>query len=221
MPRRRQVLILSKFRLSGEALRNCLSYGEPGYRVLFRTCPYLGDLPADFSPELVVLDCGDCDLDCPGISLERRSTSKFIMIARSPGLDRQVQWLRAGIRGVVDEADSSPEKFRKAVCKVLDGEVWASRTLLSRVVAQSRGPGNDRAAVLTPRERQVADLMRQGLKNAAIAARLKITEKTVKGHVTNVFRKMGVENRTQAAVQLGLRASPTSRDETGEVTGSK
>ncbi len=145
------------------------------------------------------------------------------MVARSPALDRQIEWLRAGVRGVVDETDSDPAQLRKAICKVLDGEVWAPRRLLSHIITGSRLKQADAGvAVLTPRENEVAELMREGLKNAAIASRLHITEKTVKGHLTNVFRKIGVENRTQAVVQLGQRrSSRESSKESHRVFGSK
>ncbi len=206
---RRQVLILSRFRLSGEALRSCLSSREPGYTVLLGTCPDPGELPSDFFPDVVVLDCGDCDAECPAIRPEARPNSKLIMVARSPSVQRQVEWLKAGIRGIVDEAESDPDNLRKAIRKVLDGEVWASRALLSRVIArtQPERPG-DGATTLTPRELEVARLMREGMTNTAIAARLRISAKTVKGHVTHVLRKLGVENRTQAVAQLIRSRSP-------------
>jgi DNA-binding NarL/FixJ family response regulator len=53
---------------------------------------------------------------------------------------------------------------------------------------------------LTDREREVLELVRQGLPNKSIARRLKITERTVKAHVTNILHRLGVSDRTQAAL---------------------
>jgi DNA-binding NarL/FixJ family response regulator len=60
---------------------------------------------------------------------------------------------------------------------------------------------------LTPRELEVLDLVAEGLSNRAIAARLEISEHTVKFHVSSLFAKLGAENRTDAVrrgVRLGL-----------------
>ena len=53
---------------------------------------------------------------------------------------------------------------------------------------------------LTPRERDLVELIAQGRDNAQIAARLTLSEKTVKNHITSIFAKLGVENRSQAIV---------------------
>ena len=60
---------------------------------------------------------------------------------------------------------------------------------------------------LTPREREVLEVLAQGLSNRAIASRLAISEHTVKFHVSSIFAKLGAENRTDAVrrgVRLGL-----------------
>jgi DNA-binding NarL/FixJ family response regulator len=67
---------------------------------------------------------------------------------------------------------------------------------------------------LSEREREVLELVATGLSNQKIAARLGISEKTVKAHLTSVFRQLGVEDRTQAAVwarQHGLAPAAGSR----------
>ena len=64
---------------------------------------------------------------------------------------------------------------------------------------------------LTPRETQVLDLIAQGLDNAQIAARLDLSEKTVRNNITHIFDKIQVENRSQAIVRArdaGLGARP-------------
>jgi pimeloyl-ACP methyl ester carboxylesterase/DNA-binding CsgD family transcriptional regulator len=70
-------------------------------------------------------------------------------------------------------------------------------------VLQFTGVGRGRAAmpVLTPRERQVLALLREGLDNASIGRRLHLSEKTVRNHLSSVYRKLGVSSRTQAIVR--------------------
>ena len=66
-------------------------------------------------------------------------------------------------------------------------------------MARLRGPVDDVIA-LTARERSVLELIAQGLSNKAIARRLSLTEGTVKGYVSQILQKMGISDRTQAAM---------------------
>jgi len=77
--------------------------------------------------------------------------------------------------------------------------VLAGRRVIPAEVAKGMA---DRAyqSDLSPRESDVIALMVEGLSNKAIAARLSLTEATVKTHVTHIFEKLGVEDRTQAAL---------------------
>jgi DNA-binding NarL/FixJ family response regulator len=77
----------------------------------------------------------------------------------------------------------------------------AARALLgARRSGRRDGHGDDLAASLTPREREVLSLVAAGLANKQIARRLGISDRTVKAHLTSVFARLGVEDRTQAAL---------------------
>ena len=77
----------------------------------------------------------------------------------------------------------------------------AARALLGARRADGGEPGaGGPAAALTPREREVLSLVAAGLANKQIARRLGITDRTVKAHLTSVFARLGVEDRTQAAL---------------------
>lgn len=96
-------------------------------------------------------------------------------------------------------------------------EVAAGRSLLdpvttARVLDRMRNPGErDQMATLTEREREVLDLIGQGLSNREIAQRLFVAEKTVKNHVTSLLAKLGMQRRTQAAAWVARRGSGQRR----------
>ena len=67
-------------------------------------------------------------------------------------------------------------------------------------LGSARGEADARFAALSPRERELVELMAQGRDNAQIAASMGLSEKTVRNHITSVFAKLEVENRAQAIV---------------------
>ena len=89
-------------------------------------------------------------------------------------------------------------------------EVAAGRSLLdplstARMLDKMRNPPHDELEHLTDRERDVLDLIGQGLSNREIAERLFLAEKTVKNYVTSVLAKLGMQRRTQAAAWVARR----------------
>jgi len=102
----------------------------------------------------------------------------------------------AGVRGYV-LSDDDPFELVSAVLAVLDGGSPLSPKV-ARALIDARTPAGPER--VTSREREVLDLLGEGLSNKAIAARLGISERTVKAHLTSAFRRLGVQRRTQAAV---------------------
>lgn len=100
--------------------------------------------------------------------------------------------------------DADPETLVRAVLDLAAGGAVLDPRITARLLPALRASGLLRAAVavpaLTARERQVLELIAAGRSNAAIARRLGLTEATVKGYVSAVFGKLGVQNRVQAAV---------------------
>ena len=102
---------------------------------------------------------------------------------------------------------SEPALLRRAVQQVRDGEIWVGRSvttqLLEELTAAStrRAPGPPRRlGRLTQRERELVALVAAGASNKEIAERLSIAERTVKAHLTSIFRKLGVSSRLHLAV---------------------
>ena len=107
--------------------------------------------------------------------------------------------LAMGALGYVPKS-ASPHALLSAIRLVVNGDVYVPPLIL----AEGGGCGGDGAQpdigdILTRRQIDVLCLLAQGLPNKTIAARLELSEKTVKAHITAIFRVLGVVNRTQAA----------------------
>ena len=101
--------------------------------------------------------------------------------------------VRAGAAGVLYK-DIDPDALVRAIRSVRDGNVLLAPEALGSLVQGSR------ADTLTPREREVLARIADGRSNREIARALGLSEKTVKAHVSSVLAKLGVQDRTQAAV---------------------
>jgi DNA-binding NarL/FixJ family response regulator len=153
----------------------------------------------------------------PGVPLD----GPRILILTTFDLDEYVyDALRAGASGFLLK-DVTAERLFDAVRVVAAGDALLAPTVTRRLIgefAQMR-PKPDAApaaalTTLTPRETQVLRLVAEGLSNPEIAARLVVTEETVKTHVSRVLSKLGLRDRTQAVVaayESGL-VVPRSRD---------
>lgn len=136
---------------------------------------------------------------------------KIILLSQSPQDREGLSALRWGARGYCHEIQAAP-LMRRIIEKVRSGEVWIARKLvtmiLEEVVSLSAGqrqvirrdfsPGQ----YLTSREREIAKLLVTGATNKEIAMELSLSEKTVKGHMTALFRKLGVTSRLRLALLL-------------------
>ncbi len=107
--------------------------------------------------------------------------------------------LRAGARGFV-HAGMHPEQIVRAVRLVSEGKTTVPKELLD-VLMSEEGEEPDLAA-LTPRQREILELVCEGLSNAEIGKRLFLTESTIKQHLYAVYKLLKVQNRTQATKLL-------------------
>jgi two-component system nitrate/nitrite response regulator NarL len=116
---------------------------------------------------------------------------------------------KAGAHGFCKD-DISESLLLKAVQLILDGDYWVQRKLITQVIsdlaaersAASTSSNFDRTLVnsLTPRELQVARMVHMGGNNKIIARELDISERTVKAHLSAIFRKLDIENRLNLAL---------------------
>jgi two-component system, NarL family, response regulator YdfI len=114
--------------------------------------------------------------------------------------------IQLGIRGILP-VDAAPAQFISAVSAVANGlmVLQPGEPALAAASTQSRnGETGEMFEPLTPREKEVLQMLASGLGNKQIAARLKISEHTAKFHVASILGKLGASSRTEA-VSLGLR----------------
>ena len=154
--------------------------------------------------DVVVWDLGT---DLP-LGIERLSAAVSALapvVALLGDASAAAQAWAAGARGLLHR-DTPPERLAAAVVAVAEGATVldddAADALLRRAA-----PGAGPVEPLTPRELEVLRLLAEGLANKAVAARLEVSENTVKFHVNAIFGKLGVQSRTEAVVRatrLGL-----------------
>jgi DNA-binding NarL/FixJ family response regulator len=132
--------------------------------------------------------------------------TRIVALAAECSEDHELALFQAGVRGLC-ALDVSATSLLKAVDAVLVGELWIRRALVPRLLEiSSRGQTDStsgstgRFAVLTPREAEITRLIAQGASNKHIARHLAITERTVKNHLTMIFRKTGVVDRLKLAI---------------------
>ena len=110
--------------------------------------------------------------------------------------------MRAGALGYVLKG-ASPSDMIRAIAAVAAGEAIFGTGVARRALTYLTAPRADTTAFpqLTPREREVLDLIASGLGNAAIAARLGLAANTVSNHISNIFGKLQVASRAEAIVR--------------------
>jgi DNA-binding NarL/FixJ family response regulator len=169
-------------------------------------------LCAELSPDVVLMDVRMPGMD--GIAATRQLAADDeggprVLILTTFDLDEHVyDALSAGASGFLLK-DVTAERLFDAVRVVASGEALLAPTVTRRLIREfaRQRPGQQAASAataslqeLTPRETEVLMLVAEGLSNPEIAARLVVTEETVKTHVSRVLRKLRLRDRTQAVV---------------------
>jgi two-component system, NarL family, response regulator LiaR len=163
------------------------------------------------NPDLVLMD-----LKMPGMNgvhatryIRRKHPEVQVLVLTTYDADEWVfDAIRAGARGYLLK-DTPRERLLSAIREAVAGKTPVdpdvAGKLFARVVQPTSVPDAAIASLLSEREREVLGLLGKGLSNADIAARIYLSEGTVRNYVSSIFEKLGVTDRTQAAV-LAIRS---------------
>jgi len=212
-----RIVIADGHRLFREGM--CLILGqEKGIQIVGEAVNGLQtiNIVTDLEPDVVLLDITIAKIDGIQVVLpirEKSPKTKALMLTAALDEAMIFKSLKAGAKGYLSK-DSSVSDLTKAIKAVYQGELWIERKLMSRffdqeAIADSKG-GNPHGRTkegLTPREQEVVHFLATGCTNKEIAQDLFISEKTVKTHLSSIFRKLKVTRRVEAilyAISKGL-----------------
>jgi DNA-binding NarL/FixJ family response regulator len=151
-------------------------------------------LATESRPDIVLLDLKLPGMDGIAVLQALRSSGlRVLVLTSATEPSAATQAVRAGAAGVLYK-DIDPDALVRAIRSVADGNVLLAPEAFGSLVRGSR------ADTLTAREREVLSRIAEGRSNREIARLLGLSEKTVKAHVSSVLAKLGVQDRTQAAV---------------------
>jgi len=157
--------------------------------------------------KLVLLDCFAKDPERLFVEIEscRRDICKpFLMAVFNliRGLKIEDELVVRGIRGIFYENDN-PDHLKRGVRALLEGEIWISRGIMSRFIpetGEARRLSANKMSVLSEREIEIVNLVSRGAINTEIGENLFISRHTVKSHLYNIYKKIKVTNRLEAAL---------------------
>lgn len=162
---------------------------------------------ADLQPDVVLFDLDGEDGTEALIDLHTHTVARILALTSSDESVLHDTAILAGARGVVTKREQ-PETLLKALAKVHAGEMWIDRSATGRIFmelarqrAQSRqvDPAKEKLMLLTPRERQTLLVLAKDAASPAkvLAKQLHISEYTLRNHLTSIYSKLGVSNRTE------------------------
>src|SRR3954451_1836031 len=158
--------------------------------------------PRDDSPDVVIVDRRGAGLEVGSLveDLNRELGSAIVVFTSNGGARLLSESLKAGVKGYVRK-DSPPEDLVRAIRAAQSGEFYVDPALSSTIVLEE----GDRT--LTARQREILQMLADGMQTEAVAKRLGLSTETVRTHTKRILAKLHAETRTQAvaiAIRNGL-----------------
>ena len=174
----------------------------------------IDDIYADIKVDVVIIDTQKIDTNDSLLSIFSNKSIRFLAIGANWPEDKQIMALVLGAAGYCSESEP-PELLLQAVKSILKGDIWIQRHLVPKVIGaliqiksapddpdkeQQFSNSTELLNTLSERELDVAKMIRLGENNKTIASTLHISERTVKAHLTSIFRKLNVSDRLHLAL---------------------
>jgi DNA-binding NarL/FixJ family response regulator len=157
----------------------------------------------EYKPDLAVLDVnmpGASGLELLREAREQHSKTRIVLVTAAIDPDPIAEALRLQVDGLVLK-DAVGEVLLHCVREALSGRPWIDRTVINQIV-RTFAPSASPVGELTAREKEVAHLVADGLRNKEIGQSLGIGEGTVKMHLHNLYQKLGIASRTELALMI-------------------
>lgn len=158
----------------------------------------------EVKPDVLLLDINMPKMN--GLEVLQRLKSsrlnlKVLVLTVHNEIEYLLKAVEIGINGYILK-DSESAELKKAIFTIVQGETYIQPSLIPALNSKMIEKSADEVRIdtLTRRESEVLKLLAVGMYNKEVAERLDISERTVKNHVSNIFKKLGVTDRTQAAV---------------------
>jgi DNA-binding NarL/FixJ family response regulator len=205
-----QLIVCDDHALFREGLSRLLDE-EDGFEVIGKAADgqELVEKTLELRPDVILLDVvmpGMDGIDAVRVLHRRKVPARIIMLSAFDEERFVLDAWKAGIHGYILK-DTATQELVRAVRCVADGEVWIGEGFLSRLMDKYRAAvegeeatAADQPGGLTPRETEVLKLVATGLRNKEIAARLFVSEKTVKTHLTHIYQRLGLNDRVEVAL---------------------
>jgi DNA-binding NarL/FixJ family response regulator len=155
-------------------------------------------------PDVILVDPDSEEVGLRAVAaLAQFAEGRILVVTASVDPKVHARAMELGALGVMSK-HHPVDLLRRAVDKLGAGEVWLERgktaAVLRHVMRRAQDPEAEKIAALTKREREIVALVGEGLKNAAIANRLFISEATVRNHLTSILSKLALSDRFELAV---------------------